>query len=62
MRIPPGLIVHAPIISFGLRAMSVTTVCRSGERLHSTAADGLALETLAAGRGLAAEDVEANQR
>ena len=48
----PGLIVNAPMIPFGARAVSVTQVCRSGERLRATAADGTALETPAAGHRL----------
>lgn len=45
----PGLILNAPMIPFGARAVSVTNVCRSGERLRATAGDGAALETSAAG-------------
>lgn len=45
----PGLIVNAPMIPFGARAVSVTDVCRSGDRLRATAADGAVLETPAAG-------------
>ena len=45
----PGLIVNAPMISIGARAVSVTDVCRRGDRLRATAADGTALETPAAG-------------
>ena len=37
------------MIPFGARAASVTDVCRSGDRLRATAADGAALETPAAG-------------
>jgi hypothetical protein len=37
------------MIPFGARAVSVTNVCRSGDRLRATAADGTALETSAAG-------------
>ena len=46
----PGLILSAPMIPFGARAASVTDVCRSGERLRATAADGALLETPAEGR------------
>ena len=45
----PALVVNAPMIPFGARAVSVTNVCRSGDRLRATAADGTALETSAAG-------------
>ena len=45
----PGLIVSAPRIPFGARAVSVTNVCRSGDRFRAKASDGTALETLAAG-------------
>ena len=45
----PGLVVNAPMIPFGARAVAVTDVCRSGDRLRATAADGTALETPAAG-------------
>ncbi len=62
MRTSPSLIVHAPIISFGLRAVSVTDVCHSGERLRATAADGLTLKTPAAARAIAAEEADASQR
>jgi hypothetical protein len=37
------------MIPFGARAVSVTDVCRSGDRLRAKAADGGALETPAAG-------------
>lgn len=43
-----GLVVSAPMISFGARAVAVTDVCRSGDRLRATAADGTALEIAAA--------------
>lgn len=49
IRATPGLIVNAPMIPFGARAVSVTNVCRRGERVRATAADGAALETSAAG-------------
>jgi hypothetical protein len=45
----PDLVVNAPMIPFGARAVSVTDVCRSGDRLRAEAADGAALETPAAG-------------
>ena len=45
----PGLIVSAPMIPFGARAVAVTDVCRGGDGLRATAADGVVLETLAAG-------------
>ena len=45
----PGLVVNAPMIPFGARAVSVTDVCRSGDRLRAKASDGTALETPAAG-------------
>ena len=45
----PGLVVNAPMISFGARGVSVTDVCRSGDRLRATAADGTKLETAVAG-------------
>jgi hypothetical protein len=45
----PGLIVNAPMISFGARAVSVTDVCRGGDRLRATTADGSKLETAVAG-------------
>ena len=45
----PGLIVSAPMIPFGARAVSVTDVCRSGDRLRATSADGTKLETAGAG-------------
>lgn len=45
----PGLVVNAPMIPFGARAVAVTDVCRSGDRLRAKAADGTALETPAAG-------------
>ena len=45
----PGLIVSAPMIPFGARAVAVTDVCRSGDKLRATIADGAALETPAAG-------------
>lgn len=41
----PGLVVNAPMIPFGARAVAVTDVCRSGEKLRATAADGTKLET-----------------
>ena len=47
IRDTPGLVVNAPMISFGARAVAVTDVCRSGDRLRATAADGTALETAA---------------
>jgi len=37
------------MIPFGARAVSVTNVCRSGDRLRAKAADGTTLETSAAG-------------
>lgn len=45
----PGLVVNAPMIPFGARAVAVTDVCRSGDRLRAKASDGAALETSAAG-------------
>ena len=45
----PDLIVSAPMIPFGARAVAVTDVCRSGDKLRATAADGAVLETPAAG-------------
>jgi hypothetical protein len=36
------------MIPFGARAVAVTDVCRSGDRLRATTADGTALETAAA--------------
>jgi hypothetical protein len=44
----PGLVVNAPMIPFGARAVVVTDVCRSGDRIRAKAADGTALETAAA--------------
>jgi len=44
----PGLVVNAPMIPFGARAVAVTDVCRSGDRLRATAADGTKLETAGA--------------
>jgi len=44
-----GLALSAPMIPFGARDISVTSVCRSGDRLRATAADGTALETPAVG-------------
>lgn len=41
----PGLVVNAPMIPFGARAVAVTNVCRSGDTLRATAADGTTLET-----------------
>jgi len=41
--------MSAPMIPFGARAVAVTDVCRRGDRLRATAADGAALETSAAG-------------
>ena len=41
----PGLVVNAPMIPFGARAVAVTDVCRSGDKLRATAADGTKLET-----------------
>jgi hypothetical protein len=41
----PGLVVNAPMIPFGARGVAVTEVCRSGDRLRATAADGTRLET-----------------
>jgi hypothetical protein len=52
IRSTPGLIVNAPMIPIGARAVSVTDVCRRGDRLCATAADGVALETPAAGHRL----------
>jgi hypothetical protein len=40
------------MIPFGARAVSVTDVCRSGDRLRAKAADGTALETSTAGHRL----------
>jgi hypothetical protein len=37
------------MIPFGAWAVSVTDVCRSGDQLRATAADGTTLETLVAG-------------
>jgi len=45
----PGLVVSAPMIPFGARAVAVTNVCRSGEMLRATASDGAKLETPVAG-------------
>ena len=45
----PGLTVNAPMIPFGARAVAVTDLCRSEDRLRATAADGAALATPAAG-------------
>jgi len=45
IRATPGLVVSAPMIPFGARAVAVTDVCRSGEKLRATAADGTKLET-----------------
>ena len=45
IRSTPGLVVNAPMIPFGARAVAVTNVCRSGEKLRATAADGTKLET-----------------
>jgi len=44
----PGLVVNAPMIPFDARAVAVTDVCRSGDKLRATAADGTALETAGA--------------
>ena len=41
----PGLVVNAPMIPFCARAVAVTNVCRSGDKLRATAADGTKLET-----------------
>lgn len=41
----PGLVVNAPMIPFGARAVAVTNVCRRGDTLRATAADGTKLET-----------------
>ncbi len=49
IRSTPGLVVNAPMIPFGARAVSVTDVCRSGDKLRAEAADGTALETPAEG-------------
>jgi len=48
IRATPGLVVNAPMIPFGARAVAVTDVCRSGDKLRATAADGTKLETPAA--------------
>jgi len=48
IRATPGLVVNAPMIPFGARAVAVTDVCRSGDKLRATAADGTALETAGA--------------
>ena len=45
----PGLVVNAPMIPFGARAVAVTDVCRSGDKLRATAADGTKLETPGSG-------------
>lgn len=45
IRATPGLVVSAPMIPFGARAVAVTDVCRSGDKLRATAADGTKLET-----------------
>ena len=45
----PGLVVSAPMIPFGARAVAVTNVCRSGDTLRATAADGTTLATPGAG-------------
>ena len=45
----PGLMVNAPMIPFGARAVAVTDVCRSGDKLRAKASDGTVLETPAAG-------------
>jgi hypothetical protein len=37
------------MIPFGARAVSVTDVCRSGDKLRAKASDGTVLETPAAG-------------
>ena len=49
VRSTPGLVVSAPMIPFGARAVAVTDLCRSEDRLRATAADGAALATPAAG-------------
>lgn len=49
IRSTPGLVVNAPMIPFGARAVAVTDVCRSGDTLRATAADGTKLETPGAG-------------
>ena len=49
IRATPGLVVNAPMIPFGARAVAVTNVCRSGEMLRATTADGTKLETPGAG-------------
>ncbi len=49
IRSTPGLVVNAPMIPFGARAVAVTDVCRSGDKLRATAADGTKLETPGAG-------------
>ena len=49
IRSTPGLVVNAPMIPFGARAVAVTDVCRSDDRLRATAADGTKLETPGAG-------------
>ena len=49
IRATPGLVVNAPMIPFGARAVAVTDVCRSGDKLRATAADGTKLETPGSG-------------
>jgi hypothetical protein len=49
IRSTPGLVVNVPMIPFGARAVAVTDVCRNGDKLRATAADGAKLETLGSG-------------
>lgn len=47
----PDLNLNPPMIPFGARAVSVMDVCRGGDQLRATTADGTALVTPAAGHG-----------
>jgi hypothetical protein len=47
----PDLMLNPPVIRFGARAVSVMDVCRGGDQLRATTADGTALETPVAGHG-----------
>ena len=44
IRSMPNLVIRAPIIWFGVHAISVLEVCRSGGTLRAQTSDGLAVE------------------
>ncbi len=52
IRSTPGLIVLGPQIFFGTRGVSVTDVCRSGDKLRAPRAEGGTAEVPVAGRQL----------